>query len=153
MISSAVEALLQVISPLYNEINLIHPGCTKKLKEKNPKIQCYLIEPKTAAILSGTSIINPGHKIQGGGYSKSFEELDQLKLSDKIDGFIQVSDEEVTNICRELAKTEGVFAGFSTGANVLGALTLLKESQHSGKTVVVLACDSGLKYLSTDLWE
>jgi cysteine synthase A len=53
---------------------------------------------------------------------------------------------------RRLAKEEGIFAGFSSGANVAAALQLLGE-RCRGKTVVVLLNDSGLKYLSTDLWE
>ena len=55
-------------------------------------------------------------------------------------------------MARRLAKEEGIFAGFSSGANVAAALELLKTS-FKGKTAVVLICDSGLKYLSTDLWE
>jgi cysteine synthase A len=52
---------------------------------------------------------------------------------------------------RRLAREEGIFAGFSTGANVAAALQLLR-TREAGGTIVVLACDSGLKYLSTDLW-
>ena len=52
----------------------------------------------------------------------------------------------------ELAREEGIFAGFSSGANVAAAMDLLQES-FKGKIAVVLICDSGLKYLSTDLWE
>jgi cysteine synthase A len=55
-------------------------------------------------------------------------------------------------MARRLAGEEGIFAGFSSGANVAAAVELLKSS-FKGKTAVVLICDSGLKYLSTDLWE
>jgi cysteine synthase A len=65
---------------------------------------------------------------------------------------LQVSDDEAVKIARRLAKEEGIFAGFSSGANVAAALRLL-ENEFKGKTVVVLLSDSGLKYLSTDLWE
>ena len=51
-----------------------------------------------------------------------------------------------------MAKYEGIFAGFSSGANVWGALELLR-GKHKDRTVLVLMCDSGLKYLSTDLWD
>ena len=61
-----------------------------------------------------------------------------------VEGYLQVSD--------RLAGEEGIFAGFSSGANVAAAVELLK-SYFKGKTAVVLICDSGLKYLSTDLWD
>jgi cysteine synthase A len=69
-----------------------------------------------------------------------------------IDGYLQVSDEDAMRVARRLAREEGIFAGFSSGANVAAALQLLKTS-CKGKTIVVLLNDSGLKYLSTDLWE
>ncbi|RPJ56309.1 MAG: cysteine synthase, partial [Acidobacteria bacterium] len=52
---------------------------------------------------------------------------------------------------RRLPREEGIFAGFSSGANLAAALRLL-QGAHRGQTVVILVCDSGLKYLSTDLW-
>jgi cysteine synthase A len=54
-------------------------------------------------------------------------------------------------MARRLAQEEGIFAGFSSGANLAAAFNLL-ETSFKGKTAVVLICDSGLKYLSTDLW-
>ena len=71
---------------------------------------------------------------------------------DHVDGFITVGDEEAIAWARRLAKEEGIFAGFSSGANVAAAMQLLR-GEFRAKTVVVLANDSGLKYLSTDLWE
>jgi cysteine synthase A len=77
----------------------------------------------------------------------------ELSLIDKnhIDGYLQVSDEEAMQFARRLAKEEGIFAGFSSGANVAAAVQLLKTT-GKGKTIAVLLPDSGLKYLSTDLW-
>ena len=69
-----------------------------------------------------------------------------------VDGYLQVSDEEAIDTTRRLAREEGIFAGFSSGANTAVALRLLK-TDFPGATIVVLMCDSGLKYLSTDLWE
>ena len=69
-----------------------------------------------------------------------------------VDGYLQVSDRLAVEMARRLAREEGVFAGFSSGTNVAAAIELLKTS-FKGKTAVVLICDSGLKYLSTDLWE
>jgi len=68
-----------------------------------------------------------------------------------VDGYLQVSDRQAVEMARRLAGQEGIFAGFSSGANVAAAIELLKTS-FKGKTAVVLICDSGLKYLSTDLW-
>jgi len=72
--------------------------------------------------------------------------------SEQVDGCLQVSDEEAINAARRLAHTEGIFAGFSSGANAAAAVQLL-NGELKGKTVVILLNDSGLKYLSTDLWE
>jgi cysteine synthase A len=62
-----------------------------------------------------------------------------------------VTDEKAISAARWLAAEEGIFAGFSSGANVASALKLLRAEDRD-QTVVTLACDSGLKYLSTDLW-
>ena len=123
-------------------------GISKALKEFNPKIKCYIVEPKSAAILAGRPITNQSHKIQGGGYS-----MPSLKFLQNVivDGYIQITDEEAIQTARQLAEKEAIFGGFSSGANVAAALHLIK-GELKGKTVVCLMCDSGLKYLSTDLW-
>ncbi len=123
-------------------------GCAAALKEYNPAIQCYLIEPKGAEALSGKAISNPNHRIQGGGYSKPHL---PLLRPENIDGFLTVTDEEAMTTARRLAKEEGLFAGFSSGANVAVAMRLL-QTTCKGKTLLVLLNDSGLKYLTTDLW-
>ncbi|WP_235667059.1 pyridoxal-phosphate dependent enzyme, partial [Clostridioides difficile] len=107
-------------------------GCSKTLKKHNSSIKCYVVEPETAAIYSGKEITDQGHKIQGGGYSMDLPLVDK-KL---IDGYIQVTDEEATDVARKLAKLEGVFAGFSSGANVCAAIKLLKSSEK-GKNIVL----------------
>jgi cysteine synthase A len=124
-------------------------GCAAAFKEHNPAILCLMVEPQGAAILAGQPVTQPNHRIQGGGYSMA-----QLPLlrPEHIDGYLQVSDAEAIQTARRLAKEEGIFAGFSSGANVAAALGLLRGICQ-GKTVVVLLNDSGLKYLSTDLWE
>ena len=75
-----------------------------------------------------------------------------LLRSEHVDGYLKVSDEEAILAARRLAREEGIFAGFSSGANVAAALRLL-AGPCRGETVAVLINDSGLKYLSTDLWE
>ena len=68
-----------------------------------------------------------------------------------VDGFLQVSGDEARRTARLLARTEGVFGGFSSGANVAAALRLL-SGDEAGKTVAVVICDSGLKYLAGELY-
>lgn len=124
-------------------------GISAALKEFSPAMKCYIVEPDTCAVYSGGKITSSSHKIQGGGYS-----MPELKFisRDRIDGFIKVSNEDAILTARKLAREEGIFAGFSSGANVCAAMKLL-QNECRGKTVVVLCCDSGLKYLSTDLWD
>ena len=123
-------------------------GCFAAFKEYDPNIQCYIVEPAGAAILAGKPVTNPDHRIQGGGYS-----MPDLPLidGDLTDGYLEVTDEEALDVTRRLAREEGIFAGFSSGANVAAAMHLLKTI-CKGKTIAVLLGDSGLKYLSTDLW-
>lgn len=68
-----------------------------------------------------------------------------------VDGYVQISGDEARTVARALARHEGVFGGFSSGANVAAALRLLRNEMR-GKTLAAMICDSGLKYLSTDLW-
>jgi cysteine synthase len=123
-------------------------GCAQALRSANPSVRCYVVEPEGAAALAGQVVTRPRHRIQGGGYS--MPDLAFLRGT-RVDGFLQVSDEEAISCARRLAVTEGIFAGFSSGANVAAALRLLR-GEARGQTIVTLACDSGLKYLSTDLW-
>ena len=123
-------------------------GCAAAFKEYNPKISCYLIEPAEAAVLANKPLSNPNHRIQGGGYS-----IPDLPLLNKdlVDGYLEIKDDEAIQMARRLAKEEGIFAGFSAGANTAAAVKLL-NSTCKGLTIAVLLSDSGLKYLSTDLW-
>ena len=124
-------------------------GCAAAFKEHNPSIRCFVVEPDGAAALAGEPVTYSNHRIQGGGYSMSHL---PLLRPEHIDGYLKVTDTEAVYMARRLAREEGIFAGFSSGANVAAALHLLRTS-FSGKTIAVILCDSGLKYLSTDLWE
>jgi cysteine synthase A len=95
-------------------------------------------------VLAGHAAVNPNHRIQGGGYS--MPELPLIRRGD-VDGYIQIGDGEAIDAARRLASQEGIFAGFSSGANVAAALKLAP-----GKIVVTLINDSGTKYLSTALF-
>ena len=127
--------------------------------EGGPGIKCYVVEPVGAAVLSGEVVTRPNHRIQGGGYV--MDELPMLAQTHRddamavralVDGYLQISDDEAIQMARDLAKFEGIFAGYSSGANVVAAMKLL-QTHHPGGTIVVIICDSGLKYLSTDLWQ
>jgi cysteine synthase A len=100
--------------------------------------------------LAGLEVTNPNHRIQGGGYSMPMSDL-TLVNTDYIDGFVQVSDAAAMACARRLAREEGIFAGFSSGANLAAALELL-EGAYRGGVIAIVVNDSGLKYLSTDLW-
>ncbi len=123
-------------------------GCAAALKQASPTTKCFVVEPEGAAVLAGEEVTSPAHRIQGGGYS-----MPHLEMIDPahVDGYVKVSDSEAIEAARKLAACEGIFAGFSTGANLAAAARLLRDS-FPGATAVIIACDSGLKYLSTDLW-
>jgi cysteine synthase A len=125
-----------------------YAGIANYLKDKNEDIRCYVVEPETAGVYGGHSPAEkPLHIVQGGGYAKKCPLIDEAK----VDGPILVSDRECMETARDLAETEAIFGGFSTGANVMAAMKLLRGAQK-GKTVVCLANDTGLKYLRTKLY-
>ncbi len=123
-------------------------GVARAFKEHNPDIGCYIVEPHGAAKLAGDCITCCAHVIQGGGYAKELPLINEAH----VDGHLTVDDAEVTKITRRLALKEGIFAGYSSGANIAAAYQLL-NGDFKGKTIAINICDSGLKYLSTDLWE
>jgi cysteine synthase A len=125
-----------------------YAGVTRAFKARRPEVRCYVLEPEGAAPLAGRGVADPNHRIQGGGYAMA--DL-ALLAGVPIDGFLAVTDEEAIAVTRRLAREEGVFAGFSSGAVVAAALRLL-VGEHAGGSVAVILADSGLKYLSTDLW-
>lgn len=122
-------------------------GISRALKKHNKNVRCFPLEPVDAPYLAGGEIKSTRHRIQGGGYAFRPEFWDETL----VDGYLTVSDEEAMTTARELAEREGIFAGFSGGANVAGALKLRDTVGKDGVVVTVLP-DSGLKYLSTDLF-
>ena len=126
-----------------------YAGITRALKESNPAIRCFVVEPEGAAVLAGEDLRQPDHPIQGGGYAMTdLAFLEGLP----VDGYLQVCGEAARAMARRLAAREGIFGGYSGGANVAAAVELLR-GDCAGGSVAVLICDSGLKYLSTDLWD
>lgn len=123
-------------------------GCSQYFRERNPAIRCFVVEPDGAATLSGAPASSPQHPIQGGGYAMT--DLAMLHGCE-VDGFLSITGLQARQCARRLAKEEGIFGGFSSGANLAAALHIL-EHEIPGATIAIIVCDSGLKYLSTDLW-
>jgi len=118
-------------------------GSSKFLKEQNNAIFCAAVEPEKAAILKTGSVENPKHIIQGTGYSLVPPQWEP-GLADDI---IPVGDEEVEAQTRELARLEGLYVGFSSGANICAAKKLLARQQlKPDPTVVTILCDTAFKY-------
>jgi len=124
-------------------------GVARSLKEKKPSLRAYVVEPATASVLAGQEVTNPSHKVQGGGYARRALPLFDEHLAD---GYVPVTDEAARDAAHLLAREQGVFGGYSAGANLAAAIELL-EGPESGACVVFTVCDSGLKYLSTDLYQ
>jgi cysteine synthase A len=123
-------------------------GCMRALRKHNPNIRGYLVEPETAAYLSGKGVSNPNQRIQGGGYCMDLPFLDEGLVED----YVLISDDEAIEMARRLAREEAIFGGFSSGANIAAAVKLLQH-REKGKNIAVLIPDSGFKYMSTDLYE
>ena len=122
-------------------------GYAAAFKKLDPKIRCYVVEPYGCAYYKGEIIEGANHGIQGGGYAKELSLIDRRLL----DGSVTVTHEEAVSMTLLLAKKEGVFAGFSSGANVMAAVKLL-QGVEKGKNISVVINDCGLKYMSTSLW-
>ena len=121
-------------------------GVATVLKQKNPKIRTIAVEPGESAVLSGGQ---PGpHKIEGVGIGYT----PPLWEPSLIDDVIPIKTDDAKAMARRLAKEEGLFAGTSSGANVLAAIQI-GEQLGPEATVVTLMVDSGLKYLSTDVFK
>ncbi len=123
-------------------------GSSRALKKRNPRIKCYAVEPANAPVLAGGRVKSTKHKIQGTGYAFIPPQWD----SNLCDGYLAVSDREAISTARLLAKKEGILAGFSGGANVAAA-TKLARKIGGAKVIATVIPDTGLKYLSTDLFQ
>ena len=120
-------------------------GVAVALRKLNNSVHITAVEPSESQVLAGGA---PGpHKIEGVG--PGF--VPPLWTDSLADEIIQISTSEAKNMARRLAREEALFAGTSTGANVLAAIQVAVRLD-SGQTVATVACDSGLKYLSTDLY-
>lgn len=121
-------------------------GAAKFLKEKNPALHAVAVEPFGSAVLSGGKA-GP-HGLQGIGAGFVPEILDTSLL----DEVIPVSDEDAFAAACEIARTDGVFAGITAGAAVYAARLIASRSENAGKSIAVILPDTGMRYLSTDLF-
>ena len=120
-------------------------GIGKYLKEQNPNVKVVAVEPASSPVLSTGK--GGAHKIQGIGAGFVPETLD-TKIYDEI---ITVENEDAFASGKEMAKTEGILVGISSGAALYAAKELAKREENAGKTIVVLLPDGGDRYLSTPL--
>lgn len=122
-------------------------GVGAYLKSQNPDVKVVAVEPKSSPVLS-EGVAGP-HKIQGIGAGFVPETLN-TKIYDEI---IPVENEDAFEIGRNIARTEGVLVGISSGAAVWAAIQLAKRPENKGKTIVALLPDTGERYLSTSMFE
>ena len=121
-------------------------GCARFLKQKNPKIKIFAVEPSSSPVLSGG---DPGsHAIQGigAGFIPNVLDINQ------IDEIIKINDNEAMEIGRRLAKEEGLLSGVSSGAAVAAALKVGNQPEFAKKRLVVILPSFGERYLSTTMF-
>ncbi len=122
-------------------------GVARVLKERRPGFRAVAVEPDDSPVLSGGE---PGpHKIQGIGAGFVPGVLDRSV----VDEVLRVTNEDAFAAARRLARTEGILAGISAGANVHAARQVAARPEFAGKTIVTILCDTGERYLSTPLFQ
>ena len=121
-------------------------GIARALKGHDASIRCLAVEPEGAQSLAGLAVTNSAHKLQGAGYAMTPPRWEPALC----DGTIPIGDAEAISVARDLARREGILAGFSTGANVAAALRLAADA--NGIRIATVACDTGSRYLSSDLF-
>ena len=122
-------------------------GVGEYLKSKNPNVKVVAVEPKTSPVLSEGKA--GAHKIQGIG-AGFVPDILNTKIYDEV---IAVENEDAFATAKELAKTEGVLTGISSGAALYAAIQLAKRPENKGKNIVALLPDSGDRYYSTPLFQ
>lgn len=120
-------------------------GTSKFLKEKNSNIKCYVVEPEGCEVIGCCSITKKLHLLQGSGYGF----VPKIFQSQVCDGSIAVSDDEAIKYRQLLGSKEGVFCGFTSGANIAAAVKLMQSGKlPKDAWIITVLCDTGLKYPS-----
>lgn len=122
-------------------------GVGEALKAKNPSVQIVAIEPFDSPVLSGGR--PSAHGIQGIGANF----IPEIYNKEVVDEIFQVKNKDAFNVAREIAKTEGLLVGISSGAAVYTATEIAKRPENIGKTIVVILPDTGERYLTTTLFD
>ncbi len=135
-----VDAFVHIVGTAHS----LH-GATKTLRQQNPAIRVVAVEPAESAVLSGGP--TGAHKIEGTGLGF----VPPLWEPSRVDEIVAVSTEDARAMARRLARDEGIFAGVSSGANVVAALRIA-ERLGPDASVATLIVDSGFRYLSTDVY-
>lgn len=118
-------------------------GVAKYLKEKDPNIKTYVVEPAGAAAITGEPIIKPLHLLQGSGYGC----VPNLFHFEYMDETITVTDEEVIEYKKLIGEKEGLYVGYTSAANVAAAVKVLKSGKlPEDAWVTTVLFDTGLKY-------
>jgi cysteine synthase A len=138
--SGRVDAFVQSVGSAHS-LN----GVAKVLRERNPALQVVAVEPAESAVLSGKA--KGSHKIEGIGIGFVPPQWRPGEISE----MQSATTEEAMRMCRRLAREEGIFAGTSSGLNVIAALRVA-ERLGPDATVATIMIDSGLRYLSTDVY-
>lgn len=122
-------------------------GTGKYLKEQNPNIKVVAVEPAGSPVLNGGT--SGPHKLQGIGAGFT-PVIYNKKVVDEV---LDIADDDAIRTSRELATTEGLLVGISSGAAAYGAMILAQRKENEGKNIVVLLPDTGERYLSTVLYD
>jgi len=122
-------------------------GIAKYLKEKKPSVKVYAVEPLTSPVLNGGK--SGPHKIQGIGAGF----VPKIYGSQYVDEVIDVDNDDAIRTGRQLAQSEGLLVGISSGAAAFAAAQVAQRPENKGKKVVVLLPDTGERYLSTVLFD
>ncbi|XP_013190568.1 cysteine synthase A-like [Amyelois transitella] len=118
-------------------------GTSKYLKEKNPKLLSFVVEPAGSEPIKGEPITKPLHLLQGSGYGC----VPNLFKFDFIDGTVSVTDEEAVKYKQLIGEKEGLYVGYTSGANVAAAMKLLESGRvPKDSWIVTTLNDTGLKY-------
>jgi len=120
-------------------------GVSKVLKKFNPDIKIVAVEPKNSAVISGEA--PSAHKIQGIGAGFVPKNLN----TSIIDEIVKVDDTDAITQAKDIAKSDGLIVGISSGANIFASLKM--QQKYPKQKIVTMLCDTGERYISTGLYD